>query len=146
MKYLGIDPQKVRVGVFDFTGCEGCELQLANKEDSLLDFLSLLEVVNFREVSSDRGHDYDVALIEGNISRADEIDRLKDIRAKAKVLVKQHLDGAWTVRWKDQVIATHAATPINEPVRSWKKREKVGPVRGRSMMQVYISSKPAPLP
>ncbi len=87
MKYLGIDPQKVRVGVFDFTGCEGCELQLANKEDSLLDFLSLLEVVNFREVSSDRGHDYDVALIEGNISRADEIDRLKDIRAKAKVLV-----------------------------------------------------------
>lgn len=87
MKYLGIDPQKVRVGVFDFTGCEGCELQLANKEDSLLDFLSLLEVVNFREISSDRGHDYDVALVEGNISRADEVDRLKDIRANAKVLV-----------------------------------------------------------
>ena len=87
MKYLGIDPQKVRIGVFDFTGCEGCELQLANKEESLLDFLSLLEIVNFREVSSDRGDDYDVALIEGNISRADEIERLKDIRAKAKVLV-----------------------------------------------------------
>ena len=66
--------------------------------------------------------------------------------AKAKVLVKQHLDGRWTVRWKDQTITTHAATPINEPVRSWKKREKGGPVRGRSMMQVYISSKPAPLP
>ncbi|MHC4165514.1 MAG: NADH:ubiquinone oxidoreductase [Planctomycetota bacterium] len=82
MKYLGIEPQKIRVGVFDFTGCEGCELQLANKEDSLLDFLSLLEIVNFREVSSDRGHDYDVALIEGNISRADEIERLKDIRAQ----------------------------------------------------------------
>ncbi|HEC04159.1 MAG TPA: NADH:ubiquinone oxidoreductase, partial [Phycisphaerales bacterium] len=41
MKYLGIEPQKVRVGVFDFTGCEGCELQLANKESSLVDFLSL---------------------------------------------------------------------------------------------------------
>jgi len=87
VKYLGIDPQKIRVGVFDFTGCEGCELQLANKEESLLDFLALLDVVNFREVSSDRGQDYDVALIEGNISRADEIERLKDIRAKAKVLV-----------------------------------------------------------
>ncbi|MHC4072740.1 MAG: NADH-quinone oxidoreductase subunit B family protein [Planctomycetota bacterium] len=87
MKYLGIEPQKVRVGVFDFTGCEGCELQLANKENSLLDFLSLLEVVNFREVSSDRGQDYDVALVEGNISRADEVERIKDIRAKAKVLV-----------------------------------------------------------
>ncbi|MHC4430760.1 MAG: NADH-quinone oxidoreductase subunit B family protein [Planctomycetota bacterium] len=87
MKYLGIEPQKVRVGVFDFTGCEGCELQLANKEDSLLDFLALLEVVNFREVSSDKGQDYDVALVDGNISRADEVERIKDIRAKAKVLV-----------------------------------------------------------
>ncbi len=87
MKYLGIEPKKIRVGVFDFTGCEGCELQLANKEDSLLDFLALLEVVNFREVSSDKGQDYDVALVEGNISRADEVERIKDIRSKAKVLV-----------------------------------------------------------
>ncbi|MEA3227015.1 MAG: NADH:ubiquinone oxidoreductase [Planctomycetota bacterium] len=87
MKYLGIEPQKVRVGVFDFTGCEGCELQLANKEDSLLDFLSLLEIVNFREISSDQGQDYDVALVEGSITRADEVERIKDIRAKAKVLV-----------------------------------------------------------
>ena len=69
MKYLGIDPQRVKVGVFDFTCCEGCELQLANKEESLLDFLSLLEVVNFREVSSRRGQDYDIALVEGSISR-----------------------------------------------------------------------------
>ena len=87
MKYLGIEPKKVRVGVFDFTGCEGCELQLSNNEDSLLDFLSLLEVVNFREVSSDEGQDYDIALVDGNISRADEVERIKDIRSKAKVLV-----------------------------------------------------------
>jgi coenzyme F420-reducing hydrogenase gamma subunit len=87
VKYLGIDPKRIRVGVFDFTGCEGCQLQLANKEGSLLDFLSLLEVVNFREVSSDQGQDYDIALVDGNISRADEVERIKDIRAKAKVLV-----------------------------------------------------------
>ena len=87
MKYLGIEPKKVRVGVFDFTGCEGCELQLSNNEGSLLDFLSLLEVVNFREVSSDEGQDYDIALVDGNISRADEVERIKDIRSKAKVLV-----------------------------------------------------------
>jgi len=87
VKYLGIEPQKVRVGVFDFTGCEGCELQLANKESSLVDFLSLLEVVNFREVSSYQGQDYDIALVEGSITRADEVERIKDIRAKARVLV-----------------------------------------------------------
>lgn len=66
--------------------------------------------------------------------------------AKAKVLVKQHLDGCWTVLRKGEVIAKYPATPFNEPVRSWKKREKHGLIRGRSMMQVYISSKPAPLP
>lgn len=87
MKYLGIKPQKVKIGVFDFTCCEGCELQLANKEDSLVDFLALVEVINFREVSSARGQDYDIALIEGSISRSDEVERLKKIREKAKVLV-----------------------------------------------------------
>ena len=66
--------------------------------------------------------------------------------AKAKVLVKQHLDGCWTVRRQDMIIATHPATPFTEPVRSWKKRQKGVLKRGRSMLQVYIASKPAPLP
>ena len=87
MKYLGIDPEKIKIGSFDFTCCEGCQLQLANKEDTLVDFLNLLEVVNFREISSDRGEDYDIALIEGSISRQDEVERLKKIRERAKVLV-----------------------------------------------------------
>lgn len=87
MKYLGIDPEKIKIGAFDFTCCEGCQLQLANKEDTLVDFLSLLDVVNFREISSARGEDYDIALIEGSISRQDEVERLKKIRKRAKVLV-----------------------------------------------------------
>lgn len=66
--------------------------------------------------------------------------------AKAKVLVKQHLDGRWTVINQDQVIARHEATPLTEPVRSWKRRKAGGLQRGRSMTQVYISSRPAPLP
>ena len=66
--------------------------------------------------------------------------------AKAKVLVKQHLDGCWTVRHQDQIIAKHPATAIKEPIRSWKRRERGGLKRGRSMVQVYISSKPAPSP
>jgi len=87
VEYLGIKIQKPKIGVFDFTGCEGCELQLANKEESLLDFLSLVEIVNFREVSSDKSDNYDIALIEGSISRNDEIERIKKIRENAKILV-----------------------------------------------------------
>lgn len=87
MSFLGIELKKLKIGVFDFTGCEGCELQLANKEETLADFLRVLEVVNFREVSSSQGTDYDIALIEGAISRQDEVERLRAIRAQAKVLV-----------------------------------------------------------
>jgi coenzyme F420-reducing hydrogenase gamma subunit len=87
MKYLGIEPQKPKVAVFDFTGCEGCELQLANKEETVIDFLKAVEVVNFREISSSATDDYEVAFIEGAITRGDEITRLIEIRKQAKVLV-----------------------------------------------------------
>ena len=87
MKYLGIEPDRPRIAVFDFTSCEGCELQLANKEETLAEFLSAISIVRFREVSSADEGDYDIALIEGAITRADEVERLRAIRTKAKVLV-----------------------------------------------------------
>lgn len=87
MQYIGIEPNKPKIGVFDFTACEGCELEMINNEGSLIDFLNLVEVVNFREISSDALDNYDIAFIEGSISRKDDAERLKKIRAKAKVLV-----------------------------------------------------------
>jgi len=87
MRYLGIEPQRPRLAVFDFTCCEGCELQLANKEDTLGPFLAAIEVVNFREISSEKREDYEIALIEGAVSRADETDRLRRIRKQAKIVV-----------------------------------------------------------
>jgi coenzyme F420-reducing hydrogenase gamma subunit len=87
MRYLGIAPVKPRLAVFDFTGCEGCELQLVNKEETLGPFLSNLEIVRFREASSARGDDYQVALVEGAITRADEVERLREVRARARTLV-----------------------------------------------------------
>ncbi|HLA83306.1 MAG TPA: oxidoreductase [Thermoguttaceae bacterium] len=87
MKHLGIEKKHPRIGVFDFTGCEGCQLQLANKEETLGAFLAAIEVVNFREISSDHGDDYDVAFVDGAVSRADEVERLQAIRRRAKLLV-----------------------------------------------------------
>ena len=84
MEYLGIALKKPKVAFFDFTCCEGCQLQIANKEDTLIDLLSLVEVVNFREISSEKGDDYQIAFIEGAISRQDEVDRVKEIREKAE--------------------------------------------------------------
>ena len=85
--YLGVPLYRPKVAFFDFTSCEGCQLQIINNEGSLLDFLSLVEVVNFREAMTEKSDDYEIAFIEGSITRDDEVKRLKKIRKNAKVLV-----------------------------------------------------------
>jgi len=63
--------------------------------------------------------------------------------AKADVLVRQHLDGAWTVSLGPQRIATHPPTPLQEPVRSWRAKKYRNHKTPASILQVYIASKPA---
>lgn len=87
LSYLGIALARPRVAFFELTSCEGCQLQMVNNEATLLDFLSLVEIVNFREAMTEQSDDYDIALVEGSVSRDDEIERLKKIRSRAKILV-----------------------------------------------------------
>jgi len=79
---------KPKVAFFDFTSCEGCQLDVLNLTAAeLLDLLGAVEIVNFREAISNRADDYAIAFIEGSISRESEIPRLQKIREQAKVLV-----------------------------------------------------------
>jgi len=64
--------------------------------------------------------------------------------SRTKVLVKQHLDGAWSVWDKNRRIATHPPTELRDPIRSWKRRRKGAPKGARRMIQVYMASRPAP--
>lgn len=87
MKYLGIDLKKPRIAIFDFTSCEGCELQLVNLGKRLPDFLRAVDVVQFRVADSALSDPYDIALIDGAVSRYEEVRRLERIRQNAKTLV-----------------------------------------------------------
>jgi coenzyme F420-reducing hydrogenase gamma subunit len=79
---------KPRVAFFDFTCCEGCQLQVANFGETLLDILKLVDVVEFREVMSEKsGDNYDVAIVEGSITTPHDVERIKKIRSIAKVLI-----------------------------------------------------------
>lgn len=78
---------KPRVAFFDFSCCEGCQLTVTNCEDELLDLVSQVDIVNFREVMSERSDEYDIAFIEGSCTREEEIPRLEAIRANAGVVV-----------------------------------------------------------
>ncbi|GFM33414.1 NADH:ubiquinone oxidoreductase [Desulfovibrio subterraneus] len=79
--------RKPKIAFFDFAGCEGDQLQVANLEETLLDVLGHVEVVSFREVMTGHSDDYDIALVEGSITRPEDEERLKEIRANAKILV-----------------------------------------------------------
>ena len=78
---------KPKVAFFDFASCEGCQLQIANLEEKVIDLVNVVDVVAFREVMKEESDDYDIAFIEGSISRPIDEKRLKKIRKKAKILV-----------------------------------------------------------
>jgi sulfhydrogenase subunit delta len=78
---------KLKVAIFDFACCEGCQLQIVNMEEEILDLLSVADVVEWREAMSEQSEVYDVAIIEGSITRPKDEERIKKIRSQAKVLV-----------------------------------------------------------
>ena len=78
---------KPRVAIFDFACCEGCQLQIVNLEEEILDLINLVDVVEWREAMSEQSHEYDIAIIEGSITREEDAKRLEVIRSRAKILI-----------------------------------------------------------
>lgn len=78
---------KLKVAVFDFTCCEGCELQILNCEEEMPDLVAALDIVTFREVVTEQSDYYDIAFIDGACSRESEVVRLQEIRGRAKMVI-----------------------------------------------------------
>ncbi|NOZ74782.1 MAG: NADH:ubiquinone oxidoreductase [FCB group bacterium] len=76
-----------KVAFFDFTGCEGCQLNKLNLEDHLLDILEQVDLVEFREAMDETAESYDIAFIEGSLSTPSCIERIHDIRRRTRILV-----------------------------------------------------------
>ena len=78
---------KPKLAFFDFTSCEGCQLEALNFGEELLELLGQVDIVNYREARTMREDDYEIAFIDGAITTESEITRIKNIRQQAKVLV-----------------------------------------------------------
>lgn len=78
---------KPRVAIFDFACCEGCQLQIVNLEEEILDLIGAVDLVEWREAMSETSTEYDIAIIEGSITRPEDEERIKEIRDRAKVLI-----------------------------------------------------------
>lgn len=132
--FLGVGIYKPKVGFFELSSCEGCQLQLLNDETTLLDFLSLIDIVAFREGMTEKSNDYEIAFVEGSVTRDDEIDRLKEIRANANTVIalgscacfggvnqlkNRFNDLAWVKKevYDDFPVSTRDATPLSDFIK-----------------------------
>lgn len=79
---------KKKIAIFDLTDCEGCELQIINLKEKLLQLEENLQFVNWRFISSQKDQGpFDIALIEGNPIKTEEVRSLKKIRQASKILI-----------------------------------------------------------
>ena len=77
-----------RVAIYKFSSCSGCQQALLNAEPYLVDIFGAIDIVHFIEGQQhNEPGPYDLALVEGSISRPEEIETVKELRGQAKVLI-----------------------------------------------------------
>lgn len=80
--------ERPKIAFFDFACCEGCQLQIANLGEPLLDLLELVELVEFREILSESWPGrYAIAFVEGSIIGSEAEQRLRTLRHRSDLLV-----------------------------------------------------------
>ncbi|MFI5101328.1 MAG: hypothetical protein ACHQE5_12580, partial [Actinomycetes bacterium] len=77
-----------RLAVWKFASCDGCQLSLLNCEDELLALTGVVEIAHFTEASSaDAPGPYDLSLVEGSITTAEDAERIQHVRSVSRRLV-----------------------------------------------------------
>ncbi len=76
------------LAVWKFASCDGCQLTLLDCQDELLALAAEVDIVHFAEATkTDRPGPYDVSLVEGSVTTAEDAERIRDIRAQSATLV-----------------------------------------------------------
>lgn len=77
-----------RVAVFKMASCDGCQLQILDAEEALLELAGAIEIVNFAEASSRmEPGPYDVTLVEGSVSTPEQEEQIREIRRDTRFLI-----------------------------------------------------------
>jgi sulfhydrogenase subunit delta len=76
------------LAVWKFASCDGCQLTLLDCEDELLAVAGAVRISSFLEASSAVvAGPYDVSLVEGSITTAEDAERIREVRAQSGLLV-----------------------------------------------------------
>ena len=77
-----------KLAVFKFASCDGCQLSLLDCEDALLEVAGAVDIAHFLEASSHvEPGPYDLTLVEGSITTAQDAERIQEIRTQSRTLV-----------------------------------------------------------
>ena len=80
--------KRPRLAVWKFASCDGCQLSLLNCEDELLALTGVVEIAHFTEATSaDAPGPYDLSLVEGSITTAEDAERIQHVRRVSRRLV-----------------------------------------------------------
>lgn len=80
--------KRPKLAVFKFASCDGCQLSLLDCGDELLAVADAVEIAYFLEARTQEiGGPYDVGLVEGSITTAEDAARIKIIRSECRFLV-----------------------------------------------------------
>jgi coenzyme F420-reducing hydrogenase gamma subunit len=79
---------KPRLAVWKFASCDGCQLTLLNLEDELLALTGEIEIAYFPEARRRMVEGpYDLSLVEGSITTAEDAERIREVRVQSRRLV-----------------------------------------------------------
>jgi coenzyme F420-reducing hydrogenase gamma subunit len=76
------------LAVWKFASCDGCQLSLLDCEDELLALAGTVHIAHFLEASAAVvDGPYDVSLVEGSITTGADVERIRSVRERSRVLV-----------------------------------------------------------
>ena len=82
------DARKPKLAVWKFASCDGCQLTVLNCEDELLALAGEVEIAYFPEATRAVVEGpYDLSLVEGSVTTADDAARIQQVRLSSRRLV-----------------------------------------------------------
>ena len=76
------------LAVWKFASCDGCQLTLLDCEDELLAVAGRVRIAHFLEASREvLPGPYDVSMVEGSITTAEDAERIQQVRRMSRTLV-----------------------------------------------------------
>lgn len=81
-------PARPKIAIYDFTDCEGCEVEIISLREKLLTLENRIDIVDWRlgQEKKEKGH-FLAAVIEGTPITPDEIETLKWLRENSTYLM-----------------------------------------------------------